>query len=196
MKRFAVGDDFLEAIIDALPSPIIVVDDDVRILSYNLAAAPLLGGEHDRILRTKGGDAVNCLHSTDTPAGCGGSEACKRCVIRISVNKSYSGNIVVREKSEMQLVRGEKVEEIQMLVTTAPFKYKDKSYVLVVLEDITDLLELGSILPICAHCKKIRNDQEYWHRLASYLHKHLDINLAHGVCPECMKEHYPYVSED
>ena len=118
------------------------------------------------------------------------------CVIRNSVNKSYSGNKVVREKSEMQLVRGEKVEQIQMLVTTAPLKYKDKSYVLVVLEDITELLELRSILPICVHCKKIRDDQEYWQRLEAYLYKHLDINFSHGVCPECMKEHYPDVSED
>lgn len=193
MKRFAEGDDFFETIIDALPSPIFVVDDDVRILGYNLAAAPLLGSEPDRILRMRGGDALNCLHSTE---GCGRSEACKKCVVRNSVNKSYSGNKVVREKSEMQLVRGEKVEQIQMLVTTAPLKYKDKSYVLVVLEDITELLELRSILPICVHCKKIRDDQEYWQRLEAYLYKHLDINFSHGVCPECMKEHYSDVSED
>jgi PAS domain-containing protein len=196
MKRFAEGDDLFETIIDALPSPLFVVDDDVLILGYNLAAAPLFDSEPDRIFRIKGGDALHCLHSTSTPEGCGGSEACKKCVVRNSVNKSYSGNKVVREKSEMQLVRGEKVEQIQMLVTTAPLKYKDKLYVLVILEDITELLELRSILPICAHCKKIRDDQEYWRSVESYLYKHLDIKFSHGICPECMKEHYPDVSED
>jgi PAS domain S-box-containing protein len=82
------------------------------------------------------------------PDGCGGSEACKECVIRNSVRKSYGGSKVAREKTDIQLVRDNRVEQIQMLVTTEPLKYNDELYVMAILEDITERKKLKSILPI------------------------------------------------
>ena len=84
----------------------------------------------------------------ETERSWGGSEACKECVIRNSVRKSYGGSKVVREKTDIQLVRGNKVEQIQMLVTTEPLKCNDELYVIVMLEDIIERKKLRSILPI------------------------------------------------
>ena len=142
------------------------------------------------------GDAFHCIHSTETPRGCGGGEACKKCVIRNSVNNSYHGEKIVREMSEMQLVRKEKTEQIKMLVTTTPFKYRGDLYVLVLLEDITELFELRNMLPICASCKKIRDDKEYWESVEDYLSKHFDLNFSHSICPECSKKLYPEFHKD
>lgn len=50
---------------------------------------------------------------------------------------------------------------------------------------------LSGLLPICAHCKKIRDDKGYWNQLEAYLSEHSGITLSHGICPECLKEHYP-----
>ena len=68
-------------------------------------------------------------------------------MIRNSVRKSYGGSKVVREKTDIQLVRGNKVEQIQMLVTSESLTYNDEVYVIVMLED-TERIKLRSILPI------------------------------------------------
>ena len=50
---------------------------------------------------------------------------------------------------------------------------------------------LRGILPICSHCKKIRDDKGYWNQIESYIHNHSDAEFSHGICPECAKKLYP-----
>ena len=55
---------------------------------------------------------------------------------------------------------------------------------------------LGGLLPICASCKKIRDDKGYWNRLESYIHEHSEAHFTHGVCPTCSRKLYPELSKD
>jgi len=48
---------------------------------------------------------------------------------------------------------------------------------------------LQGILPICSYCKKIRNDQNYWQKLESYVTSHTKVQFSHGACPECYEKH-------
>jgi PAS domain S-box-containing protein len=50
---------------------------------------------------------------------------------------------------------------------------------------------LSGIVPICAHCRKIRDDEGYWSQLETFLTKHSETLFSHSICPDCMKEHYP-----
>ncbi len=50
---------------------------------------------------------------------------------------------------------------------------------------------LQGILPICMHCKKIRNDKESWQRIESYIQEHTDALFSHGLCPDCLEKYYP-----
>jgi PAS domain S-box-containing protein len=50
---------------------------------------------------------------------------------------------------------------------------------------------LSGMLPICASCKKIRNDQGYWQQIESYIREHSQATFTHGVCPECAEKLYP-----
>lgn len=50
---------------------------------------------------------------------------------------------------------------------------------------------LQGILPICMHCHKIRNDQESWERIDSYVQEHSEAQFSHSLCPECLEKHYP-----
>jgi CheY-like chemotaxis protein len=54
---------------------------------------------------------------------------------------------------------------------------------------------LSGLLPICASCKKIRDDQGYWTQLESYISEHSEAVFTHGCCPECMKKLYPEMYE-
>jgi len=49
---------------------------------------------------------------------------------------------------------------------------------------------LQGMLPICAHCKKIRDDQDNWQPMESYISQRSGAKFSHGVCPDCLKEHY------
>jgi len=54
-----------------------------------------------------------------------------------------------------------------------------------------DLSDLKSMLPICSHCKKIRDDQGYWHQVENYISDHSGIDFSHSMCPDCVEELYP-----
>jgi nitrogen-specific signal transduction histidine kinase len=183
--------DLVASILDAVPFPILVVDDDVRIIGYNLAASRMISQAPGLVIRQRAGEVLHCLHSTESPGGCGRAESCKECLVRNSVNESARGGQVVRKRARMVVMSAEgRPQEIYLLVTTAPFAHGDKSLVLVILEDINELMELKSILPICAQCKKIRSDQEYWQSVEKYFKEHMDLDFSHGICPECAEEMY------
>jgi phosphoserine phosphatase RsbU/P len=50
---------------------------------------------------------------------------------------------------------------------------------------------LRGIVPICANCKKIRDDRGYWNQVEVYLREHTEANFSHGICPQCIKTYYP-----
>jgi len=50
---------------------------------------------------------------------------------------------------------------------------------------------LSGMFPICAGCKRIRNDQGYWTQIETYLRDHSDAEFSHGLCPDCAKKLYP-----
>ena len=51
--------------------------------------------------------------------------------------------------------------------------------------------QLQGLLPICMHCKKIRDDDASWHQIESYLEKHASLMFTHSLCAECLSRHYP-----
>jgi GAF domain-containing protein len=50
---------------------------------------------------------------------------------------------------------------------------------------------LRGLLPMCAHCNKIRNDTGFWTRVELYISEHTDVQFSHGLCPDCIRELYP-----
>jgi len=51
------------------------------------------------------------------------------------------------------------------------------------------IMQLESILPICAYCKKIRDDGDYWEQLETYMNEHAGLDFSHSICPDCYDEH-------
>ena len=50
---------------------------------------------------------------------------------------------------------------------------------------------LRGLVPICASCKKIRDDKGFWHQVEVYIRDHSDAELSHSLCPDCAKQLYP-----
>jgi len=58
-------------------------------------------------------------------------------------------------------------------------------------EALADIKILRGLLPICASCKKIRDDSGYWKQMETYIHEHSEANFSHGICPDCLRRLYP-----
>ncbi len=63
-------------------------------------------------------------------------------------------------------------------------------------ERTKELKTLSGLLPICAACKKIRDDRGYWNQIESFLLEHSDATFSHGICPECKKMLYPELAQE
>jgi len=61
---------------------------------------------------------------------------------------------------------------------------------------IEQIRTLHGILPICMHCKKIRDDRGYWSQVESYVRAHTGAEFSHSICPECMERLYPEFAPD
>ena len=61
---------------------------------------------------------------------------------------------------------------------------------------LTKIKRLRGLLPICASCKKIRDDKGYWNELEAYILEHSEAEITHGICPDCMKKLYGAVLEE
>jgi len=53
-------------------------------------------------------------------------------------------------------------------------------------EALAQVKQLRGLLPICAYCKKVRDDGDYWHKLEVYVSARTDAQFSHGICPECL----------
>jgi uncharacterized PurR-regulated membrane protein YhhQ (DUF165 family) len=59
---------------------------------------------------------------------------------------------------------------------------------------LSEVKTLQGLIPVCAGCKKIRDDEGYWQQMETYLSHQTDVRFSHGVCPDCMEKYYPDVS--
>ena len=86
-----------------------------------------------------------------------------------SINERMKGEIEERKKAE---------EEKEKLITDLQTAF-------------AEVKTLRGILPLCSHCKKIRDDKGYWEKVDVYIYKHSQADISHSICPDCAKEHYP-----
>ena len=56
---------------------------------------------------------------------------------------------------------------------------------------LEDVKTLSGMLPICAWCKNIRNDEGYWQKIEAYFKSHSDLDFTHSICNDCAKKEYP-----
>ncbi|WP_320043743.1 PAS domain S-box protein [uncultured Desulfobacter sp.] len=76
--------------------------------------------------------------------------------------------------------------------------YKGKLGRVTAVRDLTDkklaeeqIKTLQGIIPICMHCKEIRDDKGYWNKLEKYISEHSDVQFSHSICDECLEKLYP-----
>lgn len=182
----------LRAVLDAIPVPVFVVDEDVRVLDMNEAARPLAGDVNPaEVLYRRGGHVLHCIHAHDVPEGCGRGPSCKDCAIRNSVTAAFAGHRVVRVRSQVDLLRDGREEHRELLVTTTTFSVEGQPRAVLMLEDITDVAELATAAPFCFQCGKPAEPGPFWEKMKTCFQQRWGIDLSRRLCPECAAKLYP-----
>ncbi|MFV8752622.1 GAF domain-containing protein [Nannocystaceae bacterium ST9] len=63
-------------------------------------------------------------------------------------------------------------------------------------EALARVRTLGELIPICSHCRKVRDDRDYWSSLEHFVGSHSGSRFSHGICPDCVREHFPEHAEE
>lgn len=91
----------------------------------------------------------------------------------------------------------EQVLEGQRLIEEKRRAEEERERLIVELQQaLAKVRTLRGLLPICASCKKIRDDQGYWQQVEVYVESHSEAEFTHGICPECKKRLYPQLYGD
>jgi PAS domain-containing protein len=139
MNRVAVqflDQGFHRMLFDAMPMPVFVVDEDVRILECNAAAARMFGPDKQAILKRRGGEVLHCVHAMKGSEGCGRTPVCPDCPVRKAVQAASHGRCVTRQKAQMEVVAGGKTTKVDLLISCSPFAYERSKFVLLILEGL------------------------------------------------------------
>jgi YesN/AraC family two-component response regulator len=85
-----------------------------------------------------------------------------------------------------------KCQEVLSLERTIKFKDAEQKGLIKDLQQaLANIKTLHGLIPICASCKKIRDDRGYWNQLEAYISEHSDAEFSHGICPDCAVKMYP-----
>jgi AmiR/NasT family two-component response regulator len=97
------------------------------------------------------------------------------------------------------LLKPPSAEEIERTMIIAFARFSDLMELRRLNEELQKALDkvkvLSGLLPICSHCKKIRDDQGYWQAVEAYIIERSDARFSHGICPDCMNKYYSSYSD-
>jgi PAS domain S-box-containing protein len=176
--------------------PLCITGKDFEIIQANRAFYDIFGNSAQSVDRSKCFDShpSDDCHSDNCP-----------------LNQIMRGEEEVVRDMIKQDIRGQKKT---FIVTARPFLNEQKDIIGIVesFQDITkrklaedtkeDLIRslqiafeevnlLSGLLPICASCKKIRDDKGYWNKIESYISRHAKVEFSHSICPDCAQRLYP-----
>jgi AmiR/NasT family two-component response regulator len=93
------------------------------------------------------------------------------------------------------LVKPPNAREMERAITIAIARFEDMVELRRLNAKLQEALDkvktLSGLLPICANCKRIRDDEGYWQQVEVYIRDHSDAEFSHGICPDCATQLYP-----
>ncbi len=148
----------LARIFETVPYATFLVDLDVHVLHANTVAARLLrlSDRHGGALPRRIGDLLRCDNAARGPNGCGSSRDCDACLIRGSVRRALHGDAVRHLLAFVKREEHGKKREICLQVSAAAIEHERRKLAVVTLDDVTDIIHLRSLMPLCSACDLIR----------------------------------------
>ena len=187
------GQQQFRIIFDAFPSPVLIVDSKLQIHDANRACLEMFNRKTSIIHKRLCGDLIRCVNAKESETGCGTTKHCPSCIIRQTADDVMNGRDAFRRLGKIRIEKKGQKQQAWLLVSGSLFAYQNDTLAIVTLEDISELMDLRKMIPICMHCRKLRDDEDYWHSVENFFTKYTDVEFTHSLCPECAKKHYPHL---
>ncbi len=133
---------FLTTLFSSAPLGMILIDSERRVIAVNDFMKQAFGVSKASLVDANIGKIISCIDEASRPNTCGHSEKCQKCQIMQPAMSALNGKKVSRNRADVQLKVGEKLEDKSLLVTAAPVNYEGENYSIVILEDVTELSNL------------------------------------------------------
>jgi two-component system, OmpR family, sensor histidine kinase VicK len=195
-KNAEAGRDHLAAIVGSCSDAVIGLTLDGRILSWNTAAERIFGYSHSEML----GQSISPLIAPNRPRHLQHVHELLKEGHRLDhletacVRKDGVSIDIALTVSPVQNADGRVVGASALARDISKRKQEERER-LQLINDLTKALAevktLSGLLPICASCKKIRNDTGYWQAVEVYIKEHSQAEFTHSICPECARRLYP-----
>ena len=189
----------LRRILEAAYDAIMILDEEGKVRLWNPAASRIYGYSVEEAM------GKNITELVALPRDL---EAIHRAFAEFRVSGQPGG---YDRTTELMSLRKDH-HEIVVEMSLSSFKFDDRWLLLAIGRDVTDrkkaemekamlltsleealgnLKTLRGLVPICASCKKIRDDTGFWSQVESYVEAHSEAKFSHGICPECIRKLYP-----
>ncbi|MFH0958069.1 MAG: PAS domain-containing protein [Pseudomonadota bacterium] len=185
------------AILNGITTNIAFVNDKLQILWVNKAAAESVGRSPKEMI------GATCHSLWADP-----ERPCENCpTVKAFQTKKSEKAIMTTPDGRVWDERGEPVfdddgnligvVELAQDITDRKRLEEEKEKVVIDLEKaLSQVKKLSGFLPICASCKKIRDDQGYWRQVEEYIRDHSEAQFSHGICPDCARKLYTELYEN
>jgi len=197
---------------------ILVVDDDPDIL---FATVRIIKKEGFEVIRAETGN--QCMEEVEKNhpdlilldvelPDIQGTEVCEKLKNNPGHQKTYVMMLSGRKTSSEEQADGldcgadgyvarpvsnrELVSRVNSMVRLIRAERKTDSYILELEQAMEKIKVLSGIIPICMHCKQIRDDKGYWNKLESFIQTHSSAQFSHGICETCLEKYYPEEEDD
>lgn len=159
----------IQSLMDAIPHVVMVINSQCQIVAANAALFSMLCTDAPGLVGKRPGEAMNCVHSTEGPGGCGTSTHCLACQAVRAVLKSQQSGTPVRTEARLTINKPSGTGAMELLLTATPIVIEDQPLIFCVLEDISDRIRLNVLMQIFFH--DVMNTAGCIYSLADYLHR-------------------------
>lgn len=191
------------SIAESTPDAVISADSTNRIISWNRGAEKIFGYRADEII---GRSAETLLPQRSRSGEHIRFENFNTTIARDFIGKTFEAAGKRKNGEEFFLeqslstwqVGGERFfTSVIRDITERRRTQKEREDLIDKLQKaLADIKTLSGLVPICASCKRIRDDKGFWNQIESYISKHSQAQFSHGLCPECSRKLYPELFED
>ncbi|MGD0283290.1 MAG: PAS domain S-box protein, partial [Dissulfurispiraceae bacterium] len=191
----------LRNITSSLAEGIYVLNKQANIIFMNPEAERLLGWSYTELTGRNIHDVIHCSKADGPPLHL--EECSMYNVIRTGVPSVSMNEVFTRKDGTIfpvSIVASPIMENGKVVNAVIAFRditvrkqiETEREKLIVELQEaLAKVKQLSGLLPICASCKKIRDDRGYWNQIETYISEHSEALFSHAICPECGKKLYP-----
>ncbi|MBF0506616.1 MAG: PhnD/SsuA/transferrin family substrate-binding protein [Nitrospirae bacterium] len=191
----------LKDITSSLAEGIYVLDEQGNIIFMNPKAEHLLGWTFTELSGKKAHDIVHGRKADGSPLSleeCGIYNVIRAGIPFVSRNEVFTrkdGTIFPISVVASPIMENDKVvaavTAFRDITERKQIEAEREKLIVELQEALAKVKQLSGLLPICASCKKIRDDKGYWNQIEIYISEHSEALFSHAICPECGKKLYP-----